>query len=131
MAATKTKEPKIKTTKESHLLKCELTQEEVLAAGDALATAIDNVHKLQDEKESVVKSIKAREAVLEAEITKQQLLVRNKYDFRHVDCNNILDYEALECYVIRLDTKVEVSHRKMTEEEKQTTLPFDGEEVAA
>lgn len=128
MAKTETQQ-KIKTTKETRHLKCELTQEEILAAGDALATAIDNAHKLQDEKKAVVDSFKAKEAAIEAEITTQQLLVRNKHDYRMVDCDNVLDYETLEYYVIRLDTGKEVTRRKMTEEEKQTTLPFDGEDA--
>jgi len=127
---TKTKKqepPKIKTTRETNFLKCQLTLDEILAAGDRLATAIDNLHKLEDEKESVVKSFKAREAAVEAEITKDQLLVRNKYDFRPIECENTLDFNTLQTYTVRLDTNEETMRRNMTEDEKQTTLPFDNE----
>ncbi len=128
MAKTKTKEkPKTKTTTESRILKCQLTQDEVLQAGDDLATTLDNLSKLQVEKESVVKSFKAKEAELESQITSKQLLVRNKYDYRPVQCENVLDYTSLECIVTRLDTNAEVIRRALIEEEKQTTLPFDGE----
>lgn len=125
---TKTKEqPKTKTTKETRILKCLLTQDEVLQAGDDLATALDNLKQLLAEKESVVKTFKAKEAELEANITAKQVLVRNKYDYRSVDCTNVLDYETAECYVIRTDTNEEIVRRAMSEDEKQTTLPFDGE----
>lgn len=124
----KTKElPKTKTTTEVRILKCLLTQEEILQAGDDLATALDNLKQLQAEKESVVKTFKAKEAELEANITVKQVLVRNKYDHRPVDCTNVLDYETAECYVKRNDTSEEIIRRKLTEDEKQTTLPFDGE----
>lgn len=125
----KTKEkPKTKTTKETRILKCQLTQEEVLQAGDDLATALDNLKQLLAEKESVVKSFKAKEAEIEANITAKQVLVRNKYDYRPIECNNVLDYETTECYVIRIDTNEEIIRRTMSEDEKQTTLPFDGSE---
>ena len=125
---SKTKEkPRTKTTKEVRILKCLLTQEEILQAGDDLATALDNLKQVQAEKDSVSKTFKAKEAELEANITAKQVLVRNKYDYRKVDCNNILDYETTECFVIRTDTNEEIIRRAMSEDEKQTTLPFDGE----
>jgi len=126
--AKKKEQPKTKTTKETRILKCLLTQEEILQAGDDLATALDNLKQVQAEKDSVSKTFKAKEAELEANITAKQVLVRNKYDYRPVDCNNVLDYEAAECYVIRTDTNEEIIRRAMSEDEKQTTLPFDGEE---
>lgn len=123
----KKEQPKTKTTKETRILKCFLTQEEILQAGDDLATALDNLKQVQAEKDSVSKTFKAKEAELEANITAKQVLVRNKYDYRPVDCNNILDYETTECFIIRTDTNEEIVRRAMSEDEKQTTLPFDGE----
>ena len=123
----KKEQPKTKTTKEIRILKCLLTQEEILQAGDDLATALDNLKQVQAEKDSVSKTFKAKEAELEANITAKQVLVRNKYDYRKVDCDNILDYETTECFIIRTDTNEEIVRRAMSEDEKQTTLPFDGE----
>lgn len=123
MSKTK-KLPKTETTKETRILKCLLTQKEILQAGDDLATALDNLTQLQAEKESVVKTFKAKEAELEASVTVKQVLVRNKYDHRPVDCTNVLDYEIAKCYVKRDDTGEEILRRKLTEDEKQTTLSF-------
>ena len=49
----KKEQPKTKTTKETRILKCFLTQEEILQAGDDLATALDNLKQVQAEKDSV------------------------------------------------------------------------------
>lgn len=116
-----------KTTIETRILKCLLTQEEILQAGDDLATALDNLKQVQAEKDSVSKTFKAKEVELEANITAKQVLVRNKYDYRSIECTNILDFGIAECYVKRNDTGEEIIRRKLTEDEKQTTLPFDGD----
>lgn len=125
--ATKTKKDalKTKTTKEKQFLKVQLTQEEILQAGDDLATAIDNQTRLNGEKEAAMKAFKSREAALDAQITEKQQLVRNKYTFRNIECENVLDYETLEAYTRRLDTDEEIMRRPMDEDEKQTALPFD------
>ena len=129
MAKVKTKtDEKIKTTHERHLLKCQLTQEELLGYGDELADALDNLRQLQEEKEQVVKDFKAREAAFEAQVVIKQLLVRNKYEHRQVDCNLVLNYTTQNATLTRLDTNETVKERKMTEEEKQLDLGFDGDE---
>jgi len=132
MAKKKDKD-KIKTTKEHHSLKCMLTDAELLRHGDELATALDNLRSLAEEKESVVKGFKAREAVLDATIANQQLLVRNKYEYRVTDCELELNYTEQVAKVTRLDLGTVVRERKLTEEEKQMDLGFDkeGEDEAA
>lgn len=124
-------ENKIKTTHEIHLLKCDLTQEELLQYGEELATVLDNLRRLQDEKESVVKEFKAREAAFDAEIVVKQLLVRNKYEYCQIDCTLTLDYTDQSAVLIRQDTNETIKERKMTEDEKQMDLGFDGKEEAA
>ena len=134
MAKKKDKDKdKIKTTKEHHSLKCMLTDAELLRHGDELATALDNLRSLAEEKESVVKGFKAREAVLDATIANQQLLVRNKYEYRVTDCELELNYTEQVAKVTRLDLGTVVRERKLTEEEKQMDLGFDkeGEDEAA
>jgi len=130
MAKTE-REEKSKTTHETHSLKCMLTQEELLQYGDDLATTLDDLRKLQDEKDSVVKEFKAREAAYEAQIAAKQLLVRNKYEHRTVDCNLILNYTEQTARLVRLDTNEVIKERVLSEEEKQMRLGFDGEQQDA
>jgi hypothetical protein len=122
-----TQEHRTKTTKEKRSLRCQLTQEELLAAGEKLAELLDNLRGAESARESVVRQYKAKEAELAAQIESQQLLVRNKSEIRTVDCVNVLDYTDVRCIVTRLDTGEIIVNRKLTEDEKQSTLEFDGE----
>lgn len=120
-------EHRTKTTKETRQLRCKLTDEELLAAGERLAELLDNFRQAVSDRESVVKQYKAKEAELEAEIESQQILVRNKSEIRKVPCVNVLDYTDVHCWVTREDTGEIIVDRKLTEDEKQSSLPFDGE----
>ena len=124
---TKTVGHRTKTTKETRLLRCALTQEELLAAGEKLAELLDDHRHAVSEKESVVKQYKAKEAELEAQIDSQQILVRNKSEIRKIACLNVLDYTDVTCRVTREDTGEIIADRKLTEDEKQSSLPFDDE----
>jgi hypothetical protein len=120
-------EHRTKTTKEKRSLRCELTQTELLAAGETLADLLDSLRCTTAERENVVKQYKAKESELEAKIETQQLLVRNKSEIRMVDCLNVLDYTDVKCIVTRLDTGEVIVDRKLTEDEKQCTIEFDHE----
>jgi len=120
-------ETKKKTTNEKRNLKCQLTRDELLVAGDELAQKIDDLKKVKADKIAITKDFNAQESALEADIQRQQLLVRNKWEYMSVDCENTLDYASLECRVVRLDTGEIVIQRAMNQEEKEMTLPFDGE----
>ncbi len=122
-----TQEHRTKTTKEKRSLRCQLTQPELLAAGEKLADLLDNLRCTTSERENVTKQYKAKEAELEAQIETQQLLVRNKSEIRTVDCVNVLDYTDVKCIVTRTDTGEVIVERKLTEDEKQSTLEFDDE----
>jgi hypothetical protein len=124
-----TQEHRTKTTREKRSLRCYLTQEELLAAGERLAELLDNLRGAESERESVVKQYKAKEAELAALIESQQLLVRNKSEIRMVDCVNVLDYTDVACIVTRTDTGEIVVNRKLTEDEKQSKLEFDSEKA--
>jgi hypothetical protein len=128
--AKKTEKPEeqVKTTRETHTLKCSLTDKELLSHGEDLATALDNLRKSEDEKKSVVESFKAQQARLEADIAAKQLLVRNKWEFRKVDCNLVMNYSTQTATLIRLDTDEVVNERKMTHDELQLDLGFDGQD---
>lgn len=117
--------PKTKTTNEQRMLKCMLTEPELLEAGANLAAKLDDLKTCQAELDSVKKGYKAKEAEIEAQITTLQITVRNKYELRSVECENVQDFVSLECYVVRKDTGEELLRRKLTSEEKQSKLPFD------
>jgi hypothetical protein len=119
------KESKIKTTHETRLLRCELSQEEILKAGEALAKAMKDGQKLVAESESIKRALKAREAQIESEKMVQQSKIQDKFEMRNVPVDLILDYQKQEARAVRTDTGEIVDSRKMTQEELQMDLGFD------
>ena len=120
--------PSVKTTHEHRLLKCMLTEEEIRVAGDTLARNLDELEVLDDKLKEIKADFKAQIEAKEAAAKVQRNLVRNKYDYRNTPCTMILDYTEGTVVVTRDDTEAIVSDRKMSMEEKQMDLGFDGDE---
>jgi len=127
MAKTE-QEHRTKTTKETRMLRVALTQEELLTAGDKLAELLDNHRQAVSARESLTKQYKAKESELDAQIESQQILVRNKSELRKVICQSVMDYTDVRAYTTRLDTGEIIEDRKLTEDERQSSLPFDGQD---
>jgi hypothetical protein len=122
---------KVKTTHETRFLKCELTQEELLAAGTALARAIGDKQRLESESESIKRQLKAREAAIDSVVMVEQSKVRDKFEMRKVSCDLVLNYTKQEVYVVRKDTAEEIERREMSDDEKQMDMGFDASPVEA
>lgn len=121
----KQKKDKIRSQGEiTHLLECTLTQDDVLAAAQELATALDELRTLANEKDSVLKTLKAKETELKARVAIKQLLVRNKTEWRDVKCEVFLDFDTNKYYEVRQDNKQKINVRPMTEDEKQLRIDW-------
>ena len=118
---------KIKTTHETHRLQCALTEQEVAAAADELARGLDEFEAVEDEKKSIVEDFKARLALVEANIKVNRNLVRNKYTYKDIECDLILNYTELTATLVRKDTLEIVKERPMSSTEKQMNFKFDGQ----
>lgn len=125
-----TEEHRTKTTKETQLLQVPLTQEEQLAAGKKLSEAVRTLTSCQAQAKSAASQFKAKIDEMQAKINHLQILISDGYELRNVPCENVLDYTDVRCRVIRLDTGEIIADRKLTEDEKQSTLPFDGAQDA-
>lgn len=122
------KKEAIKTTHETRLLRCELTEAEVREAADTLARNLDELEVLDDKLKEIKADFKAQIESKEAAAKVQRNLVRNKYDYRQVPCTMVLDYKEQTVLVTRDDTNVIVKERKMLAEEKQMDMGFDKNE---
>jgi hypothetical protein len=118
-----------KTTKEIRHLRVPLTDKELLAHGDRLASLLDQHRGLEAEETSIRQQYKAKISEVEAQVESEQVLVRNKSEIRKVDCLNVLDYTDVMGRTYRMDTGECIEERKLSEDEKQSSLPFDGEEA--
>jgi len=117
-----------KTTKETRILQVQLTQEEQLAAGKKLAEAVRTLTNCQAQAKSAASQFKAKIDEMQAKINGLQILISDGYELRSVPCVNVMDYTDVMVRVTRTDTDEIVEERKLTEDERQSSLPFDGED---
>lgn len=118
-------EHRTKTTKETRLLQVPLTQEEQLAAGKKLAEAVRTLTNCQAQAKSAASQFKAKIDEMQAKINGLQILISDGHELRNVPCVNVMDYTDVKVIVTRTDTGEIVEERRLTEDEKQSTIPFD------
>lgn len=124
----KKKESKIKTTHEVRNLKCKLTPEELTTASEEMAKGLDEIQALEESLESVKKDFKARTTAAEARVNVNKNLVRNKYAYRDVPCELVLNYTKQTATSTRSDTGEVFEERPLSHHEKQMDMGFDGDE---
>lgn len=113
-----------KTTKETRMLRVALTAEELLAAGQKMADQMRLIEATEAEADRIKKQYQGKIAEAQATLEVARGLVQDKYEIRKVSCENVLDYTDVRCRVTRLDTNEIVENRRLSEDEKQTSLPF-------
>lgn len=117
--------PKIKQTKE--LLKTQLTKEEIAECSQLLVEHLQTVEILKEEKKASMSSYNSRIDEMNKEISRLGSMVRDKYEYRYIDCNIIYNTPKNTIKtIIRTDTDTEVRQEPMTDLEKQENL-FDEE----
>jgi len=115
----------IKTTHETRLLKCALTEIELRDAGQELARHLDELEVLDDKLKEIKADFKAQIESKEAAAKVQRNLVRNKYTYRQTACTMVLNYTAGTVIVTRDDIQEIVVDRKMLAEEREMDMGFD------
>lgn len=125
---TEEKESEKKVTKtEQQFLKCVLTEEEVAQAAGELAREVENLKELEEALGSIKAEFKGKTEKAEANISIKARLVRDKHEYRNVECDVTYDYSACDVTVTRKDTGEIIETRKMTYNERQTTMEFGKE----
>ena len=121
----KTKKDKIRETEITENLKCMLTEDEVKAEGETLARLIQDKAGLENDLKSVKASFKAKVEAAEAGIISASNKVRDKYEYRNVDCIKHQNFSKGTLKMVRGDTKETYENRKMSVQEKQEENLFD------
>lgn len=112
--------PKMKPTvrkKEKRYLKCQLTQDEIMAAGQKMADAQQRLTELDAELENFKTQHKAKTATAEGEVAVNASLVRQKYEMRNIVCETVRIYETERVEITREDTGEMIEDRFMNAEE--------------
>lgn len=109
--------PKRITQNATKHLKVVLTRDELLDAGQKLADAQQRIAQLENDLASYKDQIKSQTTSAEAEAQRYGAMVREKYEFRPVQCTITKDY-ATERYTLhRDDTGELVEDRRMNDSE--------------
>ncbi len=108
---------------ESH--KVQLTEKEIRDASEKLAKLTDDIEGKEADKKSVASQYKADIDRLTSDARSEAALVRNKYDYRQVECREEFDNDHRTVSIVRTDTGETVRTRAMTSAEKQSDLPLD------
>lgn len=113
---------KVRERRLSKTLRVPLTDEELLKLGGELSAGIDTLNQIEADKKSVVEDFKARASVTQANVNRLSGLVRNRYDYRPVECVERMDYTARKLEIVRLDTGEIIETRRLLPEECQMEL---------
>jgi hypothetical protein len=100
----------------------ELTEEEVRDAADRMADLFDQLKRIEEEAKSIANGYKAKTKELDAQFAQAQLLVRNKYEQRLVECVRTWNYKTCRVVTVRTDTGAIVEDRAMSADERQEKL---------
>ena len=122
MAKKEPKEVTKKVRKYSTNLKVQLTDNEIIEAASAMAKSMDIVKSLEADLASLKSNFKAKIAEETARLEQYQGKVRNKSDYREVDCEETKDKKTKKITTVRLDTGEVIEDRNMTYNELQGKL---------
>jgi len=116
----------VDTKEGEELLKCDLTDEELLAYGRQLADAQNDMVEIEGEEKEFKANIKGRKETAQATSDRLTRLLRAGYEHRHVVVTTVFDYDDGTVTKTRKDTEEEFETRAMTEAEKQRHLDLEG-----
>jgi len=120
-----------KTDKGQDNLRCNLTDEELLAYGKRQAQLLSDRAKADDELDAFKSGIKNRLAVIDGEVNGISEKIRNGYEFRFVPTTIVTDWGADLVRFFRDDTGVEYSTRPLNAEQRQLKLEMQEKEQKA
>lgn len=111
-------------------LNCDLTNDELVEAGAALADNTESQAQLEAEKKSMMAQFKARIDSASAEIQRLGTIIRGRREMRPVQCVQIYDFAAGVIRMIRMDTWTQASEVEMTLRDRQLEMVEEPEEEA-
>lgn len=122
--------PNIKERKYDKLLKCMLTDPELIDTGDQLAQALHHLSSVNGELDAIKADYKGKVKAAEAEIEKHRNRMQNKFEMRPIECLEVKNFADRKLVAIRTDTNEIIEERALRNDELQMPLPMsdaDGE----
>lgn len=122
-----------KTERFQQTLRCELSREEVEKRADRAAHLVAEHEQKQADLDNAKKQAKAELDRIEAEHKSLSAQVRDRAEYRSVECEKTLDFRRWEVTVTRKDTDEVIQERPMSAAEReaaQTELALGDEQAA-
>jgi len=107
---------------------CDLTEEEVSNYSNELARLITEQGEVEAEKKEVMSDFAAKINKIIADSRVLSRKVTTRKEERQVECDYEYDYIRGVVFTVRMDTGVTIGQRKLTDEERQERLDFEGEQ---
>lgn len=126
---TKVTAPGIKERKYEKLLKCPLTDKELIETGDALAQALHHLSSVNGELDAIKADYKGKVKAAEADIEQHRNRMQNKFEMRPVECIEVKNFADRKLIAMRLDTNEIIEERSLRQDELQQPLPGMADEV--
>lgn len=120
----------IRTRKTVESLRCQLTPEEQRLKGLDLAQQEKAIYDKEQEKKRAAEAFKEEIELLTRTMTTSAQILRQGYEYRPIEVEEIYDYATGSVRKKRTDTGEIIDERAMTPEERQMTFVADAEEVA-
>ena len=106
----------------SRQLKCILTDDDRLHAGQCFADAHAELEQHNEDLDAIKSEFKGKIGQAAATIQRQSGLLRSGYEYRNTEVEIVKNFDAAVVTVTRQDTLEEIECRAMTEDEKQMNL---------
>ena len=127
MAKKATGKKSARTEHFESLQKCVLTGAEIVERSREMAQLMSELASDEADLKAVVQEFKSRIAGKEARLGTLARNVQNGFEFRNVPCTRHFDYARGLVEEFRSATGERISHRAMTDEERQQDLGFEVE----
>lgn len=118
----------VKTKTVQRNLKCDLTHEEQRVKGLEMAESMSMARDTEKEKADANKGYDEELKAHKGRAAGLAQILRQGWETRPVECEQVLDFKENKFIVRRKDTKETVEERALSEEERQVSF-FDEEEV--
>ncbi|KKN02240.1 hypothetical protein LCGC14_1119810 [marine sediment metagenome] len=119
----------IEKTNVTRVLSVDLTDSEIQALGENLASLESKLAGEKERKAVSAAEYNARIKDFEIEITRVAAIINTGHKQRAVECERIKNFHAGTITLTRLDTGAEVETKIMLADERQPNLPGGGEVV--
>src|SRR5512145_2416935 len=115
----------IETERYTASLRCALTDEQLLDLGQQVARLNQTIQAKERDLKALNQHHKASIKEDEAERDRISTEIRDRAQYRPIDCERTRDYKVGTVTEIRLDTHATLSHRPMTHTESQRSLGLE------